>query len=367
MNYIMNKSILFLVLFFVSCNSRTYHCSNMITLPVGESIGIENTESQFVRLDDYVVIPLESSDSTVIYNMNIYGMMNDKILLSSNNGVYSFKMDGKLEHTFCCHGTGPQEYVYINDLTFNSSNGHIYIHDFSQKKINVYDSNGIYIKTIKNDSIAAFKMNGEGHFITTFSPSEHWKYNIGVYDSLFSPIGMYIENVPVNAEADLFTINSVYDFDGTNYVLLSDTLYAISESGALPYLEIDNGKLQLPDIIGDRAAKRNERDNYVWGEYLYLVGKYCFLSYNFKGHTYYDVWNIVDESLLLRNKVAYDDEGFGVPIMFGSDLIYLWPKAVIDETVYFVIYDEHMSQFISGRSVEENPIIILVNKEDVKL
>lgn len=362
----MNKFIVILLLFFSACSSSIKHDLNVMTIHLEESMDMVKQVNQFARITNYIMTPLESTDSVVIYGTRIYGELNDRLIVVSNNTIYFFDKKGHLEHSFCKYGNGPQEYLSINDLTFNSSTGDIYIHDLRKKVINEYDRNGAFIKSVKNDSIAAIMMNVNGNFITTYSPSEQWNYHIGIYDSIFNAIGFFCKNDAKENKTDFFTINSVYNFGKCNYVLLSDTLYSVFEDGVTPFLVIDKGNLKLPESVDGKMNKRNERDNYIWGDYLFLIGNYCFLSYNLKGNVYYDVWNLSNNELLLRNKVLYENDDFGVPFLFDGKLINLWPKSVVGNSAYFVLDGELMQEIIPTRNEDDNPIVIIVDINDFK-
>lgn len=361
----MNKLIFILLASLLSaCSSSVKHGSNVIVIHVEESIDREEQANRLARINNYVTIPLETPDSIIIYGAQIYGEYNDKMIVCSNNTICYFNKNGALEHSFCKYGNGPGEYLSINDFAFNSSTGELYIHDLQKRVINKYDRYGTFIKSVKNDSIAAIMMNDDGNFITTYSPSEQWNYHIGIYDSLFNTIGSFCKrNIPKN-DTDYLTINSVHNFGKCNYVLLSDTLYSVFKDRVTPFLVIDKGSLKLPENIDGIMSKRNEKENYIWGDYLFLVGDYCFLSYNFKGNVYYDIYSISSRELVLRNRVPYESDDFGVPFLLGEKRINLWPKSVVGNSVYFVLDGELMQEVIPTRKDDDNPIVITVDVND---
>lgn len=70
---------------------------------------------------------------------------------------------------------------------------------------------------------------------------------------------------------------------------------------------------------------------------------------------------------MLRNTVSSDDNTIGIPVLVGDKTIYLWPKAVIDSNVYFLIGEEQASMIIPERSEDDNPVIIMAHAKDIEI
>lgn len=350
----------------IACSDKTDQSSNFVTLPIGVSVNSSIDKSFRLWIDEYLVIPLETTDSSLLSGIDLYGEFNDKLILSSDNMIYFFLKDGRFDHKINKQGVGPNEYICINDLAINKTNQLIYVHDFSKRMINIYTEYGEYINSIRNDSIAALKFDKNNHFVATYSPSEQWMYQVGIYDTLFNSKGVFLKKQHETNNVNLFTINSIFNFGGDNYVYISDTLYRIHSNSAEPFLSIDKGRLKLPQELENQINKSGDRDKYIWGEYGYLVGDYYFMSYCYSGDVYYDVWRITDEKLLLRNVVSSADGSIGIPVLLGDKTIYLWPKTVIDSNVYFLIGEEQAQLIIPDRDEDDNPIIIMVDTQNIE-
>lgn len=358
---------LFILSLLAACSDKKGQDSEFVTLPIGESVNISVDESSNLKINNYSIIPLETTDSSLLSSVDLYGELNDKLVLTSDNRVYFFLKDGRFDHKFDKQGGGSNEYLSINDIAINKPAGLIYIHDFSRRMINTYTEYGEFVNSIRNDSIASLKFDKNNHFVVTYSPSEQWEYQVGIYDTLFNSVGVFLRKPQKVEGATLFTINSICNFDDDNYVYISDTLYRIKSNSVEPYVAIDKGSLKLPFELEHQISNSGDRNKYIWGEYGYLVGDYYFLSYYYNGNTYYDVWSVSDEKLLLRNTVSFDDDTIGIPVLVGDKTVYLWPKAVIDSSVYFLIGEEKAPIIIPERSEEDNPVIIMAHAKDIEI
>lgn len=68
--------------------------------------------------------------------------------------------------------------------------------------------------------------------------------------------------------------------------------------------------------------------------------------------------------MVLRNRVPYESDDFGVPFLLGEKRINLWPKSVVGNSVYFVLDGELMQEVIPTRKDDDNPIVITVDVND---
>ncbi len=352
-------------IFLQGCTKVNKYNPDIIIIPIGENINSNIGKAKSPQIHTYSIIPLETNDSLLLHNFIIREETDSSIILTDNNNVYFFYKNGELNYKINKTGNGQGEYLFINDFTINKQSNIIYIHDLQKRTILTYNIKGKYIKSFKNDSIAAIKWTTDNEIIATYSPSEPWRYSIGKYDTLFNTKKAFLKRQITTKKANLFLINNINNFNDQYFTYTNDTLYRVDPNQVSPFLAIGKGKLKLPNELSHQISNDKRRDQYIWGEYGLLIGNFYFISYNYKGNSYYDVWDIRKQELKCRNIISYNDETEGIPFIIKEQNYYLWPKAVIGNSLFFIIKGTDMSRLIPTRNEEENSILIKASIEDL--
>jgi len=98
--------------------------------------------------NDIIYIPLEKKFPIgIIYS---YEFINNYIYLSIKDvGVIRFTKSGQYDKKYGKIGRGPREYVYCLRFSVDRNNESVYVMDHKMDVIKVYNSNGLYIRTIQ--------------------------------------------------------------------------------------------------------------------------------------------------------------------------------------------------------------------------
>jgi hypothetical protein len=96
---------------------------------------------------------LETNDSCLIRQVDGIQVSGDYLFIldRKSRNLFSFNKKGKLAGKIGNMGRGPGEYGYISDFTIDSQNNIIYIYDTNNSKIQSYNFNGEFIKSIPID------------------------------------------------------------------------------------------------------------------------------------------------------------------------------------------------------------------------
>ena len=214
------------------------------------------------------LIPLETSDSLLIQNVEILKESMDFYFIASNGKIFKFDKKGKFLSYIGSKGQGPQDFVSVTQIQTDDKNKYLYVMDYFGRKMIIY------------------KYNGE--FASSFPLPEDYSYN-SFY--LFNNVVYYISNsnsiMPdlmkyTIAESKIDTIclrnremgieafmgNSFiykYDNDIRFFHYFNDTVYFIKENHLLPCFLIRFGELkynfeELEVVVSDIIKPKVTRD-----------------------------------------------------------------------------------------------------------
>ena len=111
----------------------------------------ENREN--VALLQICTIFLETNDSCLIRQLDGIQVSGDYLFIldRKSRNLLSFNKNGRFAGKIGSMGRGPGEYGFISDFTVDSENNIIFIYDTNNFKIQSYDFNGKFIKSIPID------------------------------------------------------------------------------------------------------------------------------------------------------------------------------------------------------------------------
>ena len=156
----MKKNILLVavIVLFFSCNNAGKKGSGVGTLqdlvkngPVTLDLTQKLPEREIVLQDvaDVSYIPLETTDEVLLGRYRKIAAITDNLILAINQeGVVVFHADGTILSHFNKKGGSGQEYTGISQFYFDDKTKEIYIANNEQARIQVYDPEGKYIRTI---------------------------------------------------------------------------------------------------------------------------------------------------------------------------------------------------------------------------
>ena len=161
MKHLMSISILSAATLFVSCgNKDSARTENLLTVDVLESY----PKKEFILQDlfDIEYIPLETKDEFITYG-NLQDIDNENLLIrrGKNEGdIYFTDRKGRYLKTINRRGQGNEEYISSNEMFFDKENQELYVNDAAASRIQVYDLDGNYKRTLKSPAETYFKWIG---------------------------------------------------------------------------------------------------------------------------------------------------------------------------------------------------------------
>lgn len=109
------------------------------------SVDIENCLD--FPLDRGEIIPLETSDSSLLYDITSIDQIEDKYFLRSRNNILVFNTNG--EYLYNISGIGQSGEEYISLSSFFIKDDELYIYDGNQLKVLVFSPSGHLLRTEK--------------------------------------------------------------------------------------------------------------------------------------------------------------------------------------------------------------------------
>jgi hypothetical protein len=203
------------------------------------------------------VIPIETSDSVLIGNIFSTKIEDNKVFISSINGVFAFDSNGKYQNSIGYKGRGPAEYVSLFD--FYPDNDLVWLLDRSGKKVLKYSNSGLFIEGYtlpKQQIFTGFHYLNSSTFIG-FVP-DNGQPNTNIMLAFFGATGitdsiLYRNPIPeskmwwmVFGEASFIDHGVHTKFKH----LFNDTLYIIQDYKLKPYTVLN---------LGTRKANINAR------------------------------------------------------------------------------------------------------------
>jgi hypothetical protein len=309
------------------------------------------------------IIPTETNDSILFKNISIKGVTEKDIVVDGgNNALYYVNREtGKVSTLLNRRGNGPGEYGMLFDAYIENRDSTVYIYDI--QKMNIYNFNGDFIKSFKNDSTGAVAVLDDGYYAVSFSPYLKSEYALGIYDKSWN---LHRKSIPVDKDRKFAMeyFNRAVKFNDKYYYrpILGDTLYQITSGDEKPYIVTSKGKYTIPEsVTATMDGLREFRHQYIYYEYGTLVSKYYFLLYEYNLTTYYDIWDIETSTLVLREKYSpglLPFEGGGIPVLIGDVKLNVWPSYVSGNMMYCTVEAEDAVKLIPSLPWDTNPVIL---------
>lgn len=359
---IVTIAALFAVVMFVSCGGSKTD-STVKVIPLYESLKGSAPVEAITDFKSARVIPLETSDS-ILFHMRWIDALSDSHIVADDKGtLYFFNLsDGSFSHKINRYGRGPQEYLNVYRVLLDEEKQYVSV--FDHMGIKKYNYNGEFIQKIDNDSLTFVGVaeSNEDEFVVSF-PSNMWrKYEIAVYDNEWNPLKTYFEKRPMENEGNYNTmmVNIVRNFNGEAYAYVNDTLFSVTSEKVTPFIYVDKNRLKAPAEILHEGS--SEKDRYISGELMNLVGDKCFFSYNYEGNRYYEQWDVASGKLMCRNVENLNGSRIGkggLPFIINGKLVHVWPDHVNDNKMYCILTPEQSSvMYPDFNEEDDNPVIL---------
>lgn len=215
-----------------------------------EHICIPFNQIMTLNVGEGELIPLETTDESLVSYVTNVEINDDELILSSGNSVLKFDTKGRYLSNIGALGHSNREYLDTRNM-FISEN-HICVFDWSSHKVNFYDASGKYLSRID------IQPNDEDIY-----PSTLYKLNDGTFlsnncyqgsdvstpaFSVFSPSGELLYHIKGLKKKDGTTHNELRYSTSTNTLLYAeafcDTIYRVlpNEMKAVKAYYIDFGE-----------------------------------------------------------------------------------------------------------------------------
>lgn len=290
----MNKLVLYLFSLLLSGCIKENNINSFDVIP----INVDSCRELDLKLGK--IIPLETSDSSLLYDIVSVDEIKDRYFIRSRSKVLAFGEDGKFLYNVSAKGQGYKEYVTMS--SFFIDNNELCIFDNSTHRILRFDPSGAYIRTekvtIKNDQecipylifplgnrkyIAKNQFNGTPEAVTPALSLLDNNYNV-------------VDKIEGRLCLTGFTLFDFISSDlknnaATYWEALNDTIYTIVDSKIFPKYVVDFGQNAIP--IAERVNKdvydlidfvnKPENNKYAtFVRYVYEEEKYVYFVFGYK-------------------------------------------------------------------------------------
>ncbi len=273
----MRRLCFFIFLVLCGCKGKIHSDNNHAFSGTVEFIP---SEKVFISesVDSIVYLKLENSDSAFISRIHKVRFKNDKIFIGdfSQNKIIVYDTSGTFLYALNKRGRGPEEYLEIKSYCVDSSN--VYVVDNMKRKLHIYDSrNGKFLKN-RDLPFVAWDMEvlGEDAFVFCFSPFykgglkyEQPNYKLFVTDTNLHIINQYFPYT--EDDFDLIGKDTYFTLNGDDVIYnwcMSDECYVISPAkpDCLDTIHFDFGDKKIP-----KSLKQNKQV-LESDEYRYMDG-----------------------------------------------------------------------------------------------
>lgn len=275
------------ILFSISCillfsNCKKEHKQD-ISLAEAKYVDIHNAIS--IPVDDLLTeidtIRLEVTDSSLLNNIDIMHIMNDKlyILDMKSNAVFIFSRTGDFLRRVYRAGQGPLEYIRINSFEVDYQQKHLILSDPFSNRIFIFDEYGelLNVVPLKFSPYILAARNGEFlNFYTgpkqMYDTEEMENRNVHVLDSCGNFISSFLENQTLH-RIDIGSTSRI-DYNAKSedilfHPILSDVIYRIDKNNETHPQYVFRNKSDYKFLTPEERRKMS----YTYGQEKLIIEK----------------------------------------------------------------------------------------------
>jgi hypothetical protein len=358
-------SLVFMLLFFVSCCEKKEKKSDYFIVDLEKAISATNWEMKSLNdiSSEYRLFPFETNDSCLLSSCRIKEVSDSDIWVSDKDVIYQFdRQTGKLLFKLDRKGQGAEEYISILDFAVDTKLKILFVYDLHKQKIIKYDFRGIFLGYIDNNFIGSLGLIDD-NFVVSYSPFSDIPFHIGIYDKNWNVVQQFIHrNMEIN-QKDIINFDMLSKFNGQYFLktAFADTVYKINKESFERYLIVSAGNLKPPIETLTVLSKQNKqkRHQYISREYGKIISKYYFSQYYFQMKVYQDIWDLSKCSLVYRNLRTSPESKNGFPfVLDDKKTIYVEPEFVSDNCLYGIVPVEELQDIVPNVKDDDNPFII---------
>jgi hypothetical protein len=283
----------------ISCRREKADTENVTLLLVDCGNKSKIKLSEFV--DSIAIIPLETSDSSIIGRISKIQLFDNRIYLLDmlSNAVFSYNISGKFMQELDRTGQGPEEYLRLTDFTVNE-NG-IYVLDISSHKIIRYGFNLDFIEDIKFNTLgSAFLLDSAGFWLYNEPTLRHDDYQLVRINRQGAILARFFlrNTLPHfsynHVSSNVFQRNGATLYFSPRY---DNMFYEMKKDEWSPEYRLSfsertwSGKTNIPD-------EDIESDNYIFRRNFYILDDYIVTDYIIDRMRYFSFYNRLTRQII---------------------------------------------------------------------
>lgn len=323
-----------------------------------KTIKMDVANTTTVPLDTSRLIPLETSDSSIMYEIDYLEETNGKYFVVSRDiWKYFDAQTGKYLGDIAVRGRGPEEYLSIQNMWMEGDT--LCIFDFDSNSIIGYDSNAKFAgkrSTADPDHMSSpnfLVKRPDGYYYTINS----YKGGTGDPNPMFSLLGpdlKAVEDIPGREvkHGSYSSDRMIYDASHGRALAWDqarDTIFGVSEDGVVPAYIFDFGEYGMPAEFQAYDSQRQRIEAFSDEGKMPYAGlvKYCQVV---DGNLYFIFYNPVPKKWCLGK---YDMKNGKTSIFDLTS-----PDDRYQIQTWFKVYDDKvLLNFTDTQSPEDNPLI----------
>lgn len=379
--------VLMLIAFFActETNDKTQKLTE-IMVPVEK-------ETAQVNLSDFAsatVVPLETTDSTLLNEISDLYVVRDYIYVSDGSALYKYDMDGRLAGCIKRQGEGPEEYIHINHFQIDKD-GNAWILSNNNRSLNRYSwDNRLQqhidlelatgnICLLNDDKMILYVRNQ--HDENNLCQLHELNLTSGKIEAEYKPIDLH-QSKYLFLMKELNVLRKSADEPGTALFSqnFNDTIYSIRQASCAPAFRLNYNGKNVPasfyagdyQNIMDFFNHLFEGQSYAYGSQFFLEQEDAYwVSYYYRQNCYWAILPKVSGDALISNKLTIDYplEGYTVDLSsltcFAQDNnTVVLPLPMFDINEYATTLDKEKANRLRDKvryaSEDQNPVVLIV-------
>lgn len=310
--------LLGIICFLSSCNTK--NVEEYEVFQVDPELESKEGFDRFYRLKE--VIPLETTDSSVMGDIMKVIALKDRIFVAAWNGksIFIFNREGKYLSRIDKEGRGPGEYLRISDFMVTDEPEEIVVYA-REGKLNYYDWDGNFLRQSKQDAfVSGVERLPDGSCVLNYALTLNTVFRdtafmVRVTDPDGNCIKGFFPLPKLQVVLPVTMVTSLYQSGGRCYVapITENTIYEYvpEKMEFVPRFAFDVRSVILPDV--EKLTIEDFKRNFILDYYIFsseYVGEKTVMTTAFcgkKGEMIYFVGKIGErDAYVLRT--LYDEE-----------------------------------------------------------
>ena len=334
-----------------------------------------SNEPVFIKSDsllgEKVIIPLETTDESIIGEINKLEIVHDTLYILDDDQdiIFLFDKTGKYITRIADIGRGPEEYLYIDD--FHIDDNIIYVIAGGNQKVFCYDLQGKFLSSFSTEFSANRITTDSNYIYVYYNFSHHKNYNVAVYNKKNYTLHKQYKYYPSQQHNSCYwrcawtsCNNKVYasfPYEYNIYQLFPDTCkiiatYDCGKKNMFPKEWSTFSPIQLEDYIESKGGMLGlpiASDIYD----LFVTPKWFLFTFRYKSREYMVLFNRQTQKLhfgAFKRTLYYLNIS---PIVYVSDDYLVVPSDVLNITRWLKAMPEDAPERSLDIKEDDNPCL----------